>query len=235
MTPRMLLAAVFLAALSVSAAQADGPGTHLPPSPAHEQAVKLYKGGQHVKAFALGEEVLADYRRKLGPGHPLVGSILNDLAMIRLAQKRAGEAEGFFRESLAVYERADGKAHPHVAMVLNNLGWLYESQGKAQAAETLYRRALAIHAKYPDEAGPEAAALANLAALLFNRREYAEAASLFLREIEVLERQPKHDPQAIALALENLAIVYAEVGNAPEAVRARARLAALRKGASPAR
>src|SRR3989338_218860 len=140
------------------AARAGGAGAHRSPSPAHEQAVKLYKGGQHVKAFALGEEVRADSRRKLGPGHSLVGSILNDLAMIRLAQKRAGEAEGLLRESLAVYVRADGEDHPHVAMVLTNLGWLHESQGRAQAAETLYRRALPIHARYPGEAGPEAAA-----------------------------------------------------------------------------
>jgi hypothetical protein len=52
------------------------------------------------------------------------------------------------------------------------------------------------------------------------------------RALAILERQPRPDPPAIALALENLAVVYAEMGDARSAERARARLASARKAAA---
>lgn len=83
----------------------------------------------------------------LGPDHPDVAQILNNLALLYEGQGRYAEAEPLLRRALAIAEKALGPEHPHVAMSLNNLAGLYEAQGRYAEAEPLFRRSLGIREK----------------------------------------------------------------------------------------
>ena len=82
---------------------------------------------------------------------PEVGTGLNNLAGLYLAQGRYAEAEPLYKRALVINEKAFGSDHPEVATNLNNLAALYHDQGRYAEAEPLFKRALAIRAKHSEQ------------------------------------------------------------------------------------
>ena len=127
---------------------------------------------------------LAIQEKALGPDHPDVGALLNNLSDLYQDQGRYADAEPLLKRSLAIKEKALGPEHPKVATSLNNLAELYLAQGRYADAEPLYKRSLAIDEKAlgPDHPGV-ATNLNNLAGLYQAQGRYADGLPIVRRTI----------------------------------------------------
>jgi tetratricopeptide (TPR) repeat protein len=76
-----------------------------------------------------------------------VGTSLNNLAGLYVAQGRYAEAEPLAQRSLGIKEKALGPDHPDLAEPLNRLARTYYFQKRYTEAKPLYERALAIVTK----------------------------------------------------------------------------------------
>ncbi len=103
--------------------------------------------GKYGQASDPLEAALAIREKYLDPGHPDVGTSLNNLAVLYFGQGRYAEAEPLFQRALKITEAALGPEHPDVGIRLNNLAELYRAQGRYAEAEPLYERSLAIWEK----------------------------------------------------------------------------------------
>jgi tetratricopeptide (TPR) repeat protein len=83
------------------------------------------------------------YGKALGPEHPAVAILLNNLGQVEKAEGRYADAEPPIKRSLAIREKVLGRDHPDVARSLNNLADLFERQRHYADAEPLYQRAVA--------------------------------------------------------------------------------------------
>jgi uncharacterized caspase-like protein len=108
---------------------------------------------QAQENFALAEPLLRrgfEIELKiLGPDHPQVASVLNDLAEVYRREQKYTEAESAYRKLLARDEKILGGDNPAVAGDLDNLAQVLKSSGKQSEAEDLRKRALAIKSKLP--------------------------------------------------------------------------------------
>src|SRR5205814_172697 len=86
--------------------------------------------------------------------HPLMVSVLNNLANLYWQQGKYDQAEPLYQRALCIWEQALEPEHPDVARLLNNLASLYREQGKYDQAEPLYQRALRIWEQTPESEHP---------------------------------------------------------------------------------
>jgi len=150
--------------------------------------------------------------------HPLLSTVLNDLAGLLRATNRLAEAEPLYRRALIIDEASLGPHHPNVATGLNNLAGLLRATNRLVEAEPLYRRALII-----DEAslGPHhpnvATDLNNLAELLrtTNRPEGAEP--LLRRALAIDEASLGPEHPNLAIRLNNLGLLLQATNRLAEA------------------
>ncbi len=85
--------------------------------------------------------------RALGPEHPDLGPLLEDLTGVCRAQGKYTEAEPLFKRALGISEEALGPEHPNVATLLENMAALYRKIGKKNEADMLGKRAKEIRSK----------------------------------------------------------------------------------------
>src|SRR6516164_6797422 len=105
----------------------------------NQQFIQLYSQGRYSEATPLAQRALEIQEKALGPHHPTVANLLNNLALLYVEQDRYAEAEPLFKRSLAIREKALGSDHPDVAASLNNLAQLYKDQGRNADAEPLFK------------------------------------------------------------------------------------------------
>ncbi len=105
--------------------------------------------------------LLADYRaseplyqrslkiteKVLGPNHPDVATVLNDLALLYDKQGKYEAAEPLYQRSLTIAEKALGPNHPNVATVLKNLSDVYKKMGRDDEARNYSERSKQIEQK----------------------------------------------------------------------------------------
>ena len=108
-----------------------------------------------LAAAALGEEKLDDALGfcqraleigavALGPNHPGMASVWNNLGQVYRFQGRTLDAETSYRKAIEIWTAARGPAHPLVARGLLNLAAFEHDRGRDRAAEELYGRAAGI-------------------------------------------------------------------------------------------
>lgn len=175
----------------------------------HSAGRYLRDRGHYAQAEPLLERTLTIAEQVLGPEHPEIASILNDLVEIYEYLGKYAQAEPLMQRALALQEKALGANHPDLAESLNNLAGIYMYQGKYAQAEPLMQRALTIReqalgANHPDVAS----SLNNLGFLYVYQGRYAEAEPLYQRAIALDERLlgPEHPETLLFLA--NLANLY---------------------------
>jgi uncharacterized protein len=83
--------------------------------------------------------VLATQERLLGPEHPKIATLLNNLGDFYESRDRFTEAKPCFERALAIFEKHLGAAHPKVTLALVNYAHVLKNQ-----AVVLERRAKAI-------------------------------------------------------------------------------------------
>ncbi|MEU5695558.1 tetratricopeptide repeat protein [Actinosynnema sp. NPDC020468] len=98
--------------------------------------------GDHDRAIALYEEVLADSVRVLGPDHPDTLITRNNLAGVYLAAGDFARAIPLHEEALADRERVLGPEHPNTLMSRNNLAGAYLDAGYPDRAVATFQAVL---------------------------------------------------------------------------------------------
>ena len=80
--------------------------------------------------------------KQLGPEHPDVASVLNNLAVFYTNERRFAEAEKTHLRALAIREKFHPPTHPDIAQSKCNLAVVYHSNGDYARASELYRASI---------------------------------------------------------------------------------------------
>ena len=168
---------------------------------------KLIKAGKLSDAIFHATQELHHAETTMGPEHPQVTRMLEDLARIYDLGDYHAEAEDLYRRALAIKEKTFGiYEDPSVAETLTALAWLYSQQGRGDEAEPFCRRALAIREKAP---GVEASAVAHTlnvcAIILWIKGSSGEAELLLKRSVDIYEKASNE--LAVGAALHSLGVV----------------------------
>jgi tetratricopeptide (TPR) repeat protein len=157
--------------------------------------------------------LLAVTENNHGPNHPVVATILNNLASLYEDQGRYSDAEPLYERSLKIIERTFGPGNPAVSAMLDNLANLHVTQGRYDDAEPLFIRSLAISEKTlgPDHPS-NATTLNNLARLRKTQGFYKNAETLYERCLKLAEIEFGPNHPSVATALNNLANLYQILG-----------------------
>jgi tetratricopeptide (TPR) repeat protein len=87
-------------------------------------------------------DALSDLRKEKTPDPRLMGALLEDLAVLRLHQKRYQESVDLQQKSLRVLEAAWGKEDPSLVVPFNNLGTAYVRMNRFEDAILTFQCAI---------------------------------------------------------------------------------------------
>src|SRR5207253_5452134 len=90
--------------------------------------------GDTSNALPLLERGLQITEKLRGKEHPLVATILNNLASIHESQGKIQEALNYYERSLTITEGTFGRSHPRVIRILRNIAVLRLEQGDIKEA-----------------------------------------------------------------------------------------------------
>jgi hypothetical protein len=96
-----------------------------------------------AQAIVIGERLVADSERLLGPDHPDTLASRNNLAAAYRDAGRTGEAITLHEQTLAAREGILGPDHPYTLHSRNNLAAAYQAAGRTGEAITLHEQTLA--------------------------------------------------------------------------------------------
>jgi tetratricopeptide (TPR) repeat protein len=176
-------------------------------------------GDSAAQAIAVGEPLLADQERVLGPDHPGTLTARNDLAEAYQDAGRAAEAIVLHERTLADRERVLGPDHAGTLQSPNNLAAAYQAAGRAAEAIPLHERTLADLERVlgPDHSDT-LTSRNNLAAAYRAAGRAAEAIPLYERTLADRERVLGPDHPGTLQSRNNLAAAYQETGRVAEAI-----------------
>ena len=171
------------------------------------------------QAIAVGESLIGDLERVLGPDHPDTLTVQNNLAAAYRDAGRFTEAILLFERTLAARERTLGPSHPDTLRSQHSLAAAYRDAGRSAEAIPLFERNLAARER---ELGPDhpstVSSLRDLAAAYRDAGRFTEAIRLFERTLPARGRQLGPDHPGTQAALNNLTLADNEAGRAEEAV-----------------
>ncbi|MBK7078302.1 MAG: serine/threonine protein kinase [Myxococcales bacterium] len=96
------------------------------------------------EAAALLDQVRADATRLLGEGHPTLGPVITNRAVIAWRQRQYDRARADFEAALAIKEATLGPTHVGLASTLGNLAAVMAEQGEVEASLPLLARVIAL-------------------------------------------------------------------------------------------
>ena len=176
-------------------------------------------GDSAAQAIAVGEPLLADLERVLGPDHPDTLASRNNLALAYRAAGRAAEAIPLLERTLADSERVLGPDHPDTLISRNNLAAAYRGAGRAAEAIVLHERTLADRERVLGPDHPSTlTSRNNLADAYRGAGRAAEAIALHERTLADRERVLGPDHPSTLGSRNNLALAYQDAGRAAEAI-----------------
>ena len=176
-------------------------------------------GDSAAQAIALGEPLLSDTWRVLGPHHAHTLQSRNNLAAAYQKAGRASEAILLHQQTLAVSERVLGPDHPDTLQSRNNVAVAYQQAGWASEAIPLHQQTLADRERVLGPDHPDTLqSRNNLAAAYQEAGRAAEAIPLHQQTLADRERVLGPDHLDTLGSRGNLALAYQEAGRAEEAI-----------------
>jgi tetratricopeptide (TPR) repeat protein len=158
-------------------------------------------GNRAQQAIIIGEPLIADQERVLGPDHPDTLAARNNLANAYQAAGRTDEAVTLHEQVLAGRKRVLGPDHPHTAQSQKNLAAARRAARVGEAIADKQARA------DPETIALQAQASAGLGAVALHARVLADRQEML---------GPDH-PDTLA-ARNNLALAYHTAGRTDEAI-----------------
>jgi tetratricopeptide (TPR) repeat protein len=176
-------------------------------------------GDSAGQAIAVGEPLVEDVERLLGPDHPDIPGLRNTLANAYLDAGRVAEAMLLHERTLADRERLLAPGHPSILAARGNLANAYRAAGQVAEAVVLYEQTLADMERVLGPDHPNTlASRGNLATAYEDAGRAAEAIPLHERTLADRERVLGPDHPDTLGSRGNLATAYQEAGRAAEAI-----------------
>jgi tetratricopeptide (TPR) repeat protein len=176
-------------------------------------------GDNAPQAIAVGESLIGDLERVLGPDHPDTLTVQNNLAAAYRDAGRFTEAIPLFQRTLTARERLLGPDHPSTLRSRTKLASAYRRTGQVAKAIPLAEQALASRERTLGADDPKTlGARNNLAEAYREAGRLAEAIPLFEQTLAACERTLGADDPRTVAARNNLTLAYNETGRAAEAV-----------------
>ena len=176
-------------------------------------------GDSAAQAILIGERLVADQERVLGPDHPDTLASRNNLAIAYRAAGRTAEAITLHEQTLADRERVLGPDHPDTLRSRNNLAIAYRAAGRTAEAITLHEQTLADRERVLGPDHPDTLTSRNNLANAY-RAAGRTAEAITLHEQTLADRErvlgPDH-PDTLA-SRNNLANAYRAAGRTAEAI-----------------
>jgi tetratricopeptide (TPR) repeat protein len=179
----------------------------------------LHLGDSTAQAIVIGERLVADRERVLGPDDPDTLTARNNLATAYWAAGRTGEAITLHEQTLADRERILGPDHPDTLQSRNNLALAYWTAGRTDEAITLHEQTLAGRERIQGPDHPDTLnSRNNLAAALRDAGRTSEATTLYEQTLADRERILGPDHPDTLISRNNLANAYLDAGRTDEAI-----------------
>ena len=172
-----------------------------------------------VQSMLIGETVVADRERIMGPDHPDTLTSRNNLAAAYRATGRTDEAVILYEQNLADRERTLGPDHPDTLTSRNNLAAAYWTAGRTDEAIPLYEHNLADRERTlgPDHRDTLTSRF-NLGTAYWTAGRTDEAITLYEQTLADRERIMGPDHPATLAARLGLATAYRAAGRTDEAI-----------------
>jgi TonB family protein len=153
-----------------------------------KQGAAKLEAGNDAEAVDCLRKALEIGDRTVGPDHPDLIILLNDLTRIYLRQSAYAAAEPLLLRLLEM-KRSKGEDHPEVATVLASLATVRQGLGRHESAEQLWRRVLDIRERTlaPNHFAI-ATALEHFGEACSARGKIREALAAFQRALTIRER-----------------------------------------------
>ena len=152
---------------------------------------RIALGDSMPHAIAIGEPLIADLERALGPDHPDTLSARNSLAAACQAVGRAADAIPLFEHILVARQRILGPKHPDTLTSHDNLAATYQDAGRFAEAILLFKLTLAVREGLLGADHPSAVnSRGNLAAAYQAAGRGSEAIPLLEQTLTERERVP---------------------------------------------
>jgi tetratricopeptide (TPR) repeat protein len=195
----------------------------------NQEAIKCYRTGKYDHAVASAKKALESAEKNVGPDHPDVASILNNLGLFYKMQRQYVQAEPLYKRALKIEEKNFGPDDTRVTLSLSHLAELYRAQRQYVQAEMIYKRSLAIREKALGPNHPEL--ILELEMLLeFCKIEgkYIEAVQYREHLLSIFEKRLGPNHPILCTSLDNLAVLYRAIHQEKEARKLEQRAAAIR-------
>jgi tetratricopeptide (TPR) repeat protein len=176
-------------------------------------------GDSPPQEIAVGEPLVADYERLLGPDNSRTVKARNNLASAYERAGRAADAIPLHQKNLPVWERLFGPDDFETLHVRNNLGYAYALAGRTAEAIAVHEQTLPA---FEQMVGPDHFATLisrnNLAEAYRAAGRAAEAIPLHEQTLAARERVLGPDDWDTLASRNNLAEAYRAAGRAAEAI-----------------
>jgi tetratricopeptide (TPR) repeat protein len=176
-------------------------------------------GDSPAQAIVIGERLVADQERVLGPDHPDTLTARNNLAADYQQVGRTDEAITLHEQNLADRERVLGPDHPDTLASRHNLAADYQQVGRTDEAITLQEQNLADFERILGPDHPDTLTTRNSLATAYRAAGRTDEA-ITLQEQNLADRErilgPDH-PDTLH-SRHNLANAYAAAGRTDEAI-----------------
>ncbi|MBL8908003.1 MAG: tetratricopeptide repeat protein [Rhizobiales bacterium] len=167
-----------------------------------------------MKAF---ERVLPIYRKALGPNHPQLALVYNQIGIVEGIRNNFAGALAAYRKGYVIRRKALGQRNVETAGMLNNIGNALQSLGKLDEARKAYREVLAI---YGENDVDLSITLMNLGALERKSGNFAAAHDLYRQALRLRLQQKPRDPAALGDIHYNIGFMELELGLIDDALAA---------------
>jgi tetratricopeptide (TPR) repeat protein len=179
----------------------------------------LIELGDSAHAVSVGEPLIADLERVLGPDHPDTLNSRNSLAAAYQDAGRVAEAMPLFERTLVDRERVLGPDHPDTLNSQNNLAAAYQDAGRVTEAILLFKLTLAarerlLGARHLSTVNSRG----NLAAAYRDAGQFDEAIPLFELALADRQRLLGGDHPDTMRSRNNLASAYRKTGQMAKAI-----------------
>ena len=176
-------------------------------------------GDSTAQAVAIGDRLVADQERVLGPDHPDTLTARSNLANAYRAAGRLDEAISLHEQALAARERVLGPDHPSTLASRDNLAIAYQAASRLDEAIPLHEQALASYERVLGPDHPDTQASRNNLANAYRAAgRLDEAISLYEQALAGRERVLGPDHPDTLRSRNNLALAYRAAGRLDEAI-----------------
>jgi tetratricopeptide (TPR) repeat protein len=175
-------------------------------------------GDSPAQAVLIGERLLADHERVLGPDHPYTLTSRNNLANAYQDVGHTEQAIGLHEQTLTARERVLGPDHPDTLQSRSNLANDYWAAGRTEEAIGLHEQTLTARERVLGPDHPDILASRNNLAVAYQAAgRTEEAIGLDEQVLAARERVLGPDHPDTLTSRNNLAVAYQAAGRTEEA------------------